>query len=156
MYLSFGSGEHGHATSAWPSASGIPTECKHFVNSPSPIASIAFFPMRVMIFILTTTYGESESWTPNCEIGEPSGPMQKGMAYIVRPRIEPLNFGVKIPFISVGFIQLFVGPASPRLREQMYVRSSTRATSDGCERARKLFGRLSEFSLMNVPASTIS
>ncbi len=95
MYLSFGSGEHGHATSSWPSASGIPTECRQCTNSPSPSASSALLPMRVMIFILTTTYGESEICTPNCEIGEPIGPMQNGMTYIVRPFIEPSNFGVR-------------------------------------------------------------
>jgi hypothetical protein len=38
----------------------------------------------------------------------------------------------------------------------MKVRSSTRATSLGSERAfRKLFGRFSSFSRMKVPASTI-
>src|SRR6185369_17877867 len=82
--------------------------------------------------------------------------MQKGTTYIVRPRMEPSNFFLRIAFISTGAIQLFVGPASPFAREQMYVRSSTRATSDGCERARKEFGRFSALSLINVPESTIS
>ncbi len=72
-----------------------------------------------MIFIFTTTYGESVNWTPNCEIGDPSGPIQNGMTYIVRPRIEPRNFGVSRVFISRGAIQLFVGPASPFESEQM-------------------------------------
>ena len=48
-----------------------------------------------------------------------------------------------MPFISAGSIQLFVGPASSLVLEQMNVRSSTRATSLGSERARKLFGRSS-------------
>src|ERR1035437_4027353 len=109
-----------------------------------------------MIFMLTATEGESESCTPNCDIGDPIGPIQKGTTYIVRPRIAPSNFLARRSFISDGSIQLLVGPASPFLREQMYVRSSTRATSDGCDRARNEFGRFSSFSLINVPASTIS
>src|SRR5688572_13708446 len=84
------------------------------------------------------------------------GPMQNGTTYIVRPRIAPSNFFFRIAFISTGDIQLLVGPASPLAREQIYVRSSTRATSDGCERARNEFGRFSAFNFVNVPASTIS
>src|SRR5688500_9937563 len=122
MYLSFGSGEHGHATSCCPSASGMPTECRHRVNSPSPRASRALVPMRVMICILTAAYAESVNCTPNCEIGDPIGPMQNGTTYIVRPRIQPSNFFFRMAFISVGAIQLFVGPASPFEREQIYVR----------------------------------
>ena len=99
-------------------------------------------PMRVMIRMFTTTYGESVSWTPMCAIGEPSGPMQNGMTYIVRPCMQPSNSSASVAFISSGAIQLFVGPASSSFAEQMYVRSSTRATSLGWERARKQFGRL--------------
>ena len=44
--------------------------------------------------------------------------------------------------IFAGATQLFVGPASSSRSLQMNVRSSTRATSDGSERARKLPGRL--------------
>ena len=84
------------------------------------------------------------------------GPMQNGTTYIVRPVITPSNFFFRMTFISSGFIQLFVGPASPLAREQMYVRSSTRATSEGCDLAKNEFGRFSSFSLINVPASTIS
>src|SRR5438270_7449659 len=103
--------------------------------------------MRVMIFMLTATYGESVTCTPNWEIGEPSGPIQNGTIYIVRPRIEPSNLAVSVFFISAGSVQLLVGPASPLSREQIYVRSSTRATSEGCERARNEFGRLTSLSL---------
>src|SRR5580765_425889 len=109
MYLSFGSGEHGQGTSCCPVSSGMPTECRQWTNSPSPRASRAFRPIRVMIVMLTATYGESESWTPNCEIGDPIGPIQNGITYIVRPRIEPSNFLVSVAFISAGAIQLFVG-----------------------------------------------
>ena len=41
-------------------------------------------------------------------------------------------------------------------REQMKVRSSTRATSAGVGAAEKLLGRLASFSLMKVPLATIS
>ena len=44
--------------------------------------------MRVMIRMLTATYGESVSWTPMCAIGEPSGPIENGTTYIVRPFID--------------------------------------------------------------------
>ena len=96
--------------------------------------------MRVMIRMFTTTYGESETCTPMWAIGEPTGPMLKGITYIVRPFIEPSNFGVRMAFILSGAIQLLVGPASSLFFEQMYVRSSTRATSLGWLRARKQFG----------------
>ena len=46
-------------------------------------------------------------------------------------------------FISSGAIQLFVAPASASSREQMYVRSSTRATSEGSEAHQNEFGFLS-------------
>ena len=129
--------------------------CMHGTNSPvSPSTSAAARPMRVMIFMLTATYGESVSCTPSCAIGEPSGPMLNGMTYIVRPAIDPANSPRRMPVMSRGSIQLLVGPASSSLRAQMKVRSSTRATSLGSLRARKLSGRSSGFSLMNVPAST--
>src|SRR6266851_2432557 len=90
-----------------------------------------------------------------CAIGEPSGPILKGITYSVRPRIQPLNRPVSVSFISLGLTQLLVGPASVLLREQMKVRSSTRATSLGSERARKLLGRFSALSRIRVPALTI-
>ncbi len=92
--------------------------------------------MRVMIRMFTTTYGESVISTPIWAIGEPSGPMQNGTTYIVRPRIEPRNRPVSLARISSGSIQLLVGPASLGSGGQMKVRSSTRATSAGSERAR--------------------
>ena len=53
MYLL--SALHGHGTSAWPSASGAPTECRHGTHSPSPSTSRAPCPMRVMIRMLAAT-----------------------------------------------------------------------------------------------------
>ncbi len=68
-----------------------------------------------------------------CEIFDPSGPIEKGTTYMVRPFIEPRKSSFSIARISVGSRQLLVGPASPSCFEQMKVRSSTRATSPGSE-----------------------
>src|SRR5260370_28439908 len=81
--------------------------------------------------------------------------MLNGITYIVRPRMLPPNKLWSVSFISLGGTQLLVGPASVLLREQMKVRSSTRATSLGSEQARKLLGRLSGLSRMKVPDATI-
>ncbi len=81
--------------------------------------------------------------------------MLKGITYIVRPRMQPLNKPLSVSFICLGATQLLVGPASALLKEQMKVRSSTRATSLGSERARKLLGRFSGLSRMKVPDATI-
>ncbi len=69
-------------------------------------------------------------------LSDPSGPIEKGTTYIVRPRIEPANSSPSASRISLGSRQLFVGPASSSVVEQMKVRSSTRATSPGSENAR--------------------
>jgi len=81
---------------------------------------------------------------PMCEIGEPSGPMENGTTYSVRPRIAPANSaGVPSAWpscssarIVAGASQLLVGPAFSFFSLQMKVRSSTRATSDGSLHAR--------------------
>ena len=73
--------------------------------------------------------------TPMWAMGEPSGPIENGTTYMVRPRIEPWNRSVSVARISSGSRQLLVGPASSSFFEQMKVRSSTRATSPGSERA---------------------
>src|ERR671933_1093866 len=99
----------------------------------SPIASSTFVPIRAMTRIETTTYSESVSSTPNIGFSASTGPMQKGMTYIVRPRMQPRYSSVITAFISPGSIQLLVGPASASSTEQMNVRSSTRATSEGSE-----------------------
>src|SRR6478752_259061 len=120
-----------------PGCSGTPTVCTQGTNSPlTPSTSYTALPMRVMIFMLTATYGLSDSSMPMWAIGEPSGPIENGTTYIVRPRIQPSNSGCRVLRISCGAIQLLVGPASSLLREQMKVRSSTRATSVGSDQAR--------------------
>ena len=59
--------------------------------SPLSISSSTGSPMRVMMRMFTTTYGESVSCTPIRDIGEPTGPMLNASTYIVRPRMQPLN-----------------------------------------------------------------
>ena len=70
--------------------------------------------------------------TPSWEMLLPSGPMQNGTTYIVRPRMQPSKTSANVLRISSGAIQLLVGPASS-FSEQMNVRSSTRATSLGSD-----------------------
>src|SRR5580698_3451617 len=70
--------------------------------------------------------------------------------------MQPLNFSSMSAFISTGSAQLLVGPASSRVREQIKVRSSMRATSLGCERARNELGRNLSLSRTNVPLRTIN
>ena len=53
---------------------GYPTECMQGTKNPSPKASRAGFPMRVMIRILQTTYAESVICTPIWLKGDPMGP----------------------------------------------------------------------------------
>jgi hypothetical protein len=147
----------GHGTSSWPGASGAPTECTARTKNPSsPSCSSTGVPIRVMMRMEAATYGESEISTPSWAMGEPSGPMQNGMTYMVRPAMQPSNSPAKVARISSGAIQLFVGPASDSCSEQMNVRSSTRATSEGSERAAKLRGRRAGLSGTRVPCSTSS
>ena len=59
--------------------------------------------------------------------------MEKGSTYMVRPRMQPLKSPLSFRRISKGSIQLLVGPALSFEREQIKVRSSTRATSLGSD-----------------------
>ena len=70
--------------------------------------------------------------------------------------MQPRYSSVIVAFISTGSIQLLVGPASAASAEQMKVRSSTRATSDGSVRAQKELGRFTGSSGTSVPAATSS
>src|SRR6266540_6914460 len=145
----------GHGTSPWPGSSGAPTEWTARTNDPvSSIERSAGVPILVMIRIDTATYGESVISTPSWEMLLPSGPMQNGITYMVRPRMQPSKISAKVLRISPGAIQLLVGPASSSFSEQMNVRSSTRATSLGSEAQWKLFGRNFGFSRVKVPFST--
>ena len=82
--------------------------------------------------------------------------MLNGTTYMVRPFMEPRNSPWRMPRISSGSFQLLVGPAPSSVAEQMNVRSSTRATSDGSVAAQYEFGRFSGSSGTKVPASTSS
>src|SRR5690606_21549043 len=110
--------------------------------------------MRVITRMETTTYSESVISTPSLGSSAPSGPMQNGTTYMVRPFIEPRYSSVMVARISAGSTQLLVGPASDSDREQMKVRDSTRATSDGSDNARNEFGFFFSSSFLTVPAST--
>ena len=130
-------------------------ECSALTKKPSvPSLSSAAWPIRVIVRMETTTYSESVSSTPSLGSSAPSGPMQKGTTYMVRPRIQPRYSSVMMPRISAGSIQLLVGPASSSRSEQMNVRDSTRATSDGSDSARKEFGFFFSSRRWKVPAST--
>ena len=97
-------------------------------------------PIRVMILMDATTYSESVISTPSIGFVGVVGPMQNGMTYIVRPRMQPRYSSVIVAFISAGSHQLLVAPASDSSDEQMKVRSSTRATSSGSDAAQNEFG----------------
>src|SRR5581483_7496782 len=145
----------GQGTSFCPSSNGAPTECNALTKKPSsPSLSSAALPMRVIVRIDTTTYSESVISTPSLGSSAPSGPMQNGTTHMVRPRMQPRYNGVMVERISLGSIQLLVGPASISRSEQMKVRDSTRATSDGSDNARYEFGCFFSFSFLKVPAST--
>ena len=58
------------------------------------------------------------------------------MTYMVRPLMASVYSLKSLAYISWGSIQLLVGPASSCFRQQMKVRSSTRATSLGAVRWR--------------------
>src|SRR6185295_2316534 len=114
-------------------------------------ASRMWLPMRAITRMETTTYSESVSSTPNIGFSASTGPMQNGMTYIVRPRMQPRYSSVMTDFISAGAIQLLVGPASASSTEQMKVRSSTRATSVGSVRAQNEFGFFDGSSRTRAP-----
>ncbi len=89
--------------------------------------------MRVMIRMRDDDVGRVGELDADVAIGEPSGPIENGTTYIVRPFMQPSNSPLSVARISAGSRQLLVGPASSSSSEQMKVRSSTRATSLGSE-----------------------
>src|SRR3954447_20662746 len=147
---------HGHETSACPSASGAPTEWRHSTNDASSVSIFARTsePIRAITRIETVTYAESVSSTPNIGFSASRWPITNGMTYIVRPFMQPAYSPRMISFIWSGSIQLFVGPASFSSTEQMKVRSSTRATSDGSGARWNELGFFAGSSRVNVPVAT--
>src|ERR1035441_4543592 len=111
----------GQGKSTCPAANGDPTECKQGTTRFSPLSISAYTgaPMRAMMRMLTTAYAESVSWTPICDMGEPMGPMENGITYIVLPPIEPRKSSFSFLRMTKGSSQLLVGPASSFESEQM-------------------------------------
>ena len=57
--------------------------------------------------------------TPIFEVSEPSGPIENGTTYMVRPCIAPSNRGSSSALSSSGGRQLLLGPASSSRSEAM-------------------------------------
>jgi hypothetical protein len=95
----FGSGLQGQATSFCPGSSGIPTECRHlgvFAVTESFDRLVAHTCHDLHI---DDDVGRIRELHAELRDGEPIGPMQNGITYIVRPRIEPSNLGFSNAFI---------------------------------------------------------
>ena len=138
------------------SGSSSPVECRPFTKVPSrSMRASAAAPMRVMMRMFATTYGESVISTPQRESGESIGPMQYGITYSVRPRMQPANSASIFACASAGAIQWLLGPASSCCGVQTKVRCSTRATSLGLERCSQLWGWVSGFNGSRVPSASI-
>src|ERR1700683_588191 len=89
-------------------------------------------------------------------MGDPIAHMLYAITYMVRPLMEPAKSWRSFSFILAGSSQLLVGPASSLLNEQINVRSSTRATSAGCDRTRILLGRFASSRGIATPVWIIS
>ena len=129
----------GQATSSSPSASGSPTECTQGTNSPSapstsraPCAHPGHDPHR------DDHVGRvGELRRRSGRLAEPSGPIENGTTYIVRPLHAAVEQARAASRASrPGRASCWSGRRRPRRSEQMKVRSSTRATSLGSDRAR--------------------
>ena len=95
------------------------------------------------------------SWTPISAIGEPSGPIENGTTYIVRPLMQPVKSVVERPAHL-----LRVGPVVRRPRVLLALGADERPgprpapRREGSDSARYEFGRLASESFSNAPAST--
>lgn len=101
-----------------------------------------------MIFMDSTTYGESVISIPILERGEPTGPMLKGMTYMVRPFMQPGNLSLIAACMSFSAIQLpsipgvafsVTGTVCSFESVEMNVFPSTLATSAGLVLASQQF-----------------
>ena len=113
--------------------------------------------MRVMIFMFTATYAESEICTPSWAMSEPSGPMLNGMTYIVRPAMQPSKRPVE-DRLHLGRIHPVVGRAGVLLGlgadEGAILDPGDVARVGAGEEAVRAAAR--SLRRMNVPASTSS
>ena len=154
MYLT--SGLHGQGTSCVARRQRRADGVHAGTNGSSlPSTSSAARPMRVMIFILTATYGESVICTPNWARSEPSGPMLNGITYIVRPGHAAVEQPVQ-DRLHLGRVHPVVGRSGvvgdARADEGAILDAGDVARVGAGEEA---VGPLARFSRMNVPASTI-
>jgi hypothetical protein len=122
------SGLHGHRESSSPGKSRTPTE----MQTGDKLASLSerfkrgIPGHRIIIAMLSATYGESVVWTPRRAIGEPMGPIENGMTYR-----SASHRPARRSRIACGWATLFVGAASASFAEEMKVRDSTLATLRG-------------------------
>ena len=105
-----------------------------------------------MMPMLTTTYGESVTCTPSARAGCRAVPSRTGRRTSCGRASRRRTARRRVSRISAGRPSCWSGRHRPRAREQMKVRDSTRATSSGSLRARKLYGRCSGLSWMSGAA----
>ena len=129
---------HGHGTSFWPGASGAPTECMQGttrLSSLSISAKTGSADARHDAHVdhHVRRIGELHADLRHRRADRPHAERQHvhGAAAHASRRKAPSASGAS----RYGSSQLLVGPAPSFESEQMKVRSSTRATSLGSERA---------------------
>ena len=99
-------------TSSSPGASGLPTECMHGTKSPSPSASIDRAPHARHDAHVDDDIRRIGQFDADVRQRRPDGPIENGITYIVRPRMQPSKSPCSVSRISRGSTQLLVGPAS--------------------------------------------
>jgi hypothetical protein len=115
---------------------GWPTLCRQGTNSPSVPSVEHRLAHAGHDAHVGDDIGRVGDLDADVGDGLPSGPMLNGITYIVRPRMQPLEQAGQLFLHLAGSSQLLLGPASSLFCEQMKVRSSTRATSEGSDQAR--------------------
>ena len=120
-------------------------------KSSVPTVSRTWLPILVMMRMAAATQGESVNSIPILERGDPTGPIEKGTTYIVRPFMEEANRSLATFARASLEIQLpragltpsrQTGMVSRFLSVEMTVLDSTRATSAGSVRVNQLWCKL--------------
>jgi len=120
-------------------------------DPPLLISRRAAAPIRVLIRIEVTTYGESVISTPTWEISPPSGPCRT--APRTHPaRMQPSKISPNVCASRRARSSCWSAPR-PVALEQMNVRSSTRATSLGPRRTRSCSAAAQDSAEGEVPFS---